>query len=250
MKACEEASGRKLWLDEIRLIAILVMVVDHSLLFLAEGHVLSVLVRTTFTRCAEPLFVYVFATLAGSNRRPMRMKRWLQIAAVSVVTSMLLTRQVGYAMIDILGSLAVVAPLVVMTARLHRRYLLVCMYVLAVLAPFPVTCGGVRFDYSPALVGYQFLLVRLMYDSANRNSVFHGVMSGFVVFLLGTTLKPFHVDALPAIMVVVIGHPLAWIFVRWAKLGQLKVPKKALTISRWPLTVYALHLIALAFLSP
>ena len=68
--------GRLAWLDEVRLIAIFMMILDHALFFFASEEVWAATIRMTLTRCAEPLFVFVFTYLAIYLGHSMRPKRW------------------------------------------------------------------------------------------------------------------------------------------------------------------------------
>ena len=96
--------GRLAWLDELRLLAILVMVLDHTLLFFGQEIPGANVVRLTLTRCAEPLFVVVLTFLTIYLGRPMKASRWLQIALVSVATSAILSHHLGYAALGASGA--------------------------------------------------------------------------------------------------------------------------------------------------
>ena len=226
------------------------MIIDHGLLFLGENCIASRLVRATVTRCAEPLFVFVFATLAMRHKRRVRLTRWLQLVGLSVVTSILLSRQVGYAMVDILACLAVATPAVKFAMTANRRQLLFATYTLAVLAAVPVTLVGVAFDYSPFLVAYQIVLVRITKAITIKTGTAHGVASGVVVIATALLLTRLQMDTLPTVLVVGFGHPLALAVIHFVKAGWFTVPEKVLSIARRPLTVYGSHLVILALASP
>ncbi len=226
------------------------MMLDHGLLFLGEGCLATSLLRATLTRCAEPLFVFVFATLAMRHKRRVRLMRWPQLLGLSVLTSILISRQVGYAMVDILASLAVATPAVKFVVTANRRRLLFATYALAVLAAFPVTLGGIVFDYSPFLVAYQVLLVRITKATRIKAGTAHGVASGVVVIVTALLLTQLQIDALSTVLVVAFGHPLAVTVIRLVKAGRFAVPEKVLSIARWPLTMYGSHLVILALASP
>jgi hypothetical protein len=202
------------------------------------------------TRCAEPLFVFVFATLAMRHQRRVRLMRWLQLLGLSVLTSVLISRQVGYAMVDILVSLAVAAPAAKFAMIANRRRLLFATYALAVLAAFPFALGGVAFDYSPFLVAYQILLVRFTESTTIKAGTAHGVASGVAVIATALLLTRLQMDTLPTVLVVAFGHPLALAVIHFVQADRFTVPEKVLSIARWPLTVYGSHLVILALASP
>ena len=226
------------------------MMLDHGLLFLGEDCIATGLVRATLTRCAEPLFVFVFATLATRHKRRVRLMRWLQLLGLSVLTSILISRQVGYAMVDILASLAVATPAVKFVVTANRCRLLFATYTLAVLAAFPVTLGGVAFDYSPFFMVHQVLLVRITKAMTIKAGTAHGVASGVVVIATALLLTRLQMDTLPMVLVVAFGHPLAFAVIHFVKAGRFTVPEKVLRIARRPLTVYGSHLVILALASP
>ncbi|MCB1100263.1 MAG: hypothetical protein KDN22_32155 [Verrucomicrobiae bacterium] len=237
-------------MDEIRLVAIVIMVVDHSLLFLTNNSVLSGVARATLTRCAEPLFVFVFASLAIRSGQPVRLRRWLQIAVVSAATSVILSTTLDRAMMDILVSIALVAPLVPFVSRLPPPLVLVCTYVTAVLAVIPLTVFGVEFNYNPILILYQAMLVRL--GDVNRglnNPKLHIIVSSILVIVIAVFLKRRGIDATTTVLIVGFGHPLAYAVIRVVSDRRLRLPNGAVPLARHPLAVYASHLIVLAALA-
>ncbi|MEZ5326989.1 MAG: hypothetical protein R3F19_18215 [Verrucomicrobiales bacterium] len=129
--------GRLAWLDEVRLIAILMMILDHALFFFASEEVWAATIRMTLTRCAEPLFVFVFTYLAIYLGHSMRPKRWFRVAMVSVSTSWALSQFLGNPIADILASIAVVALLLPLLLKMRRSLSLTILYVTAALAVLP-----------------------------------------------------------------------------------------------------------------
>ena len=70
--------GRLAWLDELRVVAIAMMVLDHALFFFVPGETWAAAIRMTLTRCAQPLFIFVLAYLTIYLNHPMRPRRWLR----------------------------------------------------------------------------------------------------------------------------------------------------------------------------
>ena len=79
--------GRLAWLDELRLIAILLMVIDHALLFLSPSGVWPGVIRLTLTRCAEPLFVFVLKKTIFFKSEPVEAARKVVPFMIGIMTS-------------------------------------------------------------------------------------------------------------------------------------------------------------------
>ena len=241
--------GRLAWLDELRCVAIAMMILDHALLFFASGEVWAATIRLTLTRCAEPLFLFVFTYLTIYLSRPMRPVRWLQVALVSVFTSWVLSRFLGYPVADILASIAVVAPLLPLLLTIPRGWWVGGLYAATALAIFPVGAAGVVFDYSPALIVYQVLLVRLYCEEGHRGVARHGTLSASLLVMATAIFGPLGVTPSPSAFVVLFGHPLAAIAIKVFvnRDAHYSTPLKRLASK--PLTVYATHLLVFAALA-
>ncbi len=222
------------WLDRVRLAAILLMIIDHLLLFLGEG----ALVRITLTRAAEPLFVFVMAEICLRKGSGIRWGRWIQLVTVGIGTSCLLTKKLGYPLADILISLALVGPFLGVMARANQTLLLILMYWSAGLGMIPITVGGLAWDYSPFLVFYQMLLVWLFHYRHAR-AWLHATASTLVAttaaYLFGQPVT---------LLIVLMGHPLALGI--GMVMRHLPFPSCFLSWARWPLTTYAVHLVILS----
>ena len=62
----------------VGLVAILMMILDHALFFFSSDEAWAATIRLTLTRCAEPLFVFVFTYLTIYLEHSMRLTRWFQ----------------------------------------------------------------------------------------------------------------------------------------------------------------------------
>ena len=233
--------GRRLpKLDVIRAVAIILMIVDHALLiFLPDNSGTSIL-RATLTRSAEPLFVFVLATLTISRNQRMKLGRWFQIAMVSAITSAILSHELGYAMADILVSIALVSPFILVLVRLPGIWL----YVSASLAIIPISFHGVAMDYSPALLIHQVLLTKVAYERGGHLlgpisiSTVIALLSGVVFIVSGAGVSS-------AWLVILIGHPLA-ILVIWTIATVNTSERAAIRWARHSLAIYAVHLVILS----
>ncbi len=235
---------RLAWLDQARWVAIVLMVIDHSLVFLAPESQTATLVRTTVTRCAEPLFVFVMAWLVFERRQGVRWKRWLQIVALSGITSALLSMKLGYAMADVLVSIAIVSPCLPWWSRMSHRVTLTLTYLSAALAVIPLEFGVVVFDYSPFLVLYQVGVASWL-----RSQQFASIVASTVVVMIAASCgSALGWATLPTLLIVLLGQPVAIAVLLLGRKRRWEIPPIALTLARWPLTTYAGHLFILTLL--
>ena len=234
------------WLDDLRAIAIAVMVVDHALLFFFPDDSSAGLIRCTLTRCAEPLFVFVLTSVAMHKGRRVRRSRWIQIVMVSWATSAVISLRLGYVVADVLASIALAAPLLPAILTFPKRLCLVAVYVAAVLAVTPAALCGVAFDYSPALVIYQMLLTRLVHG---KGAATHAVASGGVAVGTALALMEFGLPLPPAILVILMGHPLAAGMILLIRAGSSRRGRSTPGWAAHPLKIYAIHLAAFALSS-
>jgi hypothetical protein len=237
--------GRLDWLDELRLIAILVMILDHALLILAPDGAWPGVIRLTITRCAEPLFVFVLAYLTIYLKRPMKMSRWCEVAVAAVITSSTLTHVLGYAVADILVSIAVVAPFLPLILGLPRKLCFVGLHACAILAALPIAVFGISFDYSPLLIVHQVILTRLHSEGGLKIAGKHGLIS---VGLLVAASALIALVATPSasVFVVLFGHPIAALIISLVQRQEIYQSTPLTRIARRPLTVYTWHLVGLA----
>ena len=244
--------GRLAWLDELRLVAIVLMVVDHALFFFARDEEWAGLVRLLLTRCAEPLFVFVLTYLAIYLQRSMKLSRWLQIAAVSVITSAVLSQAVGFWVADVLVSIALAVPMLMVPIGGSipvRWFNLVLLYASAMLATAPVQVAGIHLDYSPVLIVHQIALTRLFAYDPKRwivHATIATALAGGASLCMWDWLG---IEPTAAVFTVLFGHPLAALVVAVIR-RQGQVFSTPLTrLARMPLRIYALHLAAFAALA-
>lgn len=230
--------GRLAWLDELRTVAIIIMIVDHALLFFLQDNAIAELLRSTITRCAEPLFIFVLTSIAIQASRPMRVSRWLQIAAASLATSTLLSMSLGYFVADVLASIAIGAPLLPLLFRLTERQCIGILYFTAALSPLPLSIGGISFDYSPVLIVYQMLLTRL---STREGGLKHVLWSGLVVLVAAFVGTAFGVPLSAILLVVCFGHPLAAIAVFAVQRQPSSQRTRSTRLAAHPLKIYVGH---------
>jgi hypothetical protein len=225
----------------IRAIAIMLMIADHSLLIFLPNNSGTLIIRATLTRCAEPLFIFVLASLTVALGRRMKLGRWLQIAIVSATTSAILSHELGYAMADILVSIALVSPFTLVLVRLPRIWL----YISVGLAVIPLSFQGLTMDYSPALIVHQVLLTKVAHEGDWRLLGPLGI-SALVALLTGGVLVQWGVGISPALFVILIGHPLAILIVCIVNVTGTTHCRIIIGLGRRPLTIYAVHLALLA----
>ena len=213
------------------------MIVDHSLLILLPTSPVTLIVRTTLTRCAEPLFIFVLATLAIALKRSTRFGRWFQIVLLSVGTSIILSCHLGYAMMDVLVSIALVSPFTLLLIRLPTVFL----YVSAGLAMVPISFQGIAMDYSPALLIHQVLLTKVAHQKGGHVLGPLGI-SCLVALLTAGALSHWGVGLSPTLLVILIGHPLAILVIGLVHVSKRTPDMIVVRLGQQPLTIYAAHL--------
>jgi len=239
--------GRLAWLDELRLLAILVMVLDHTLLFFGQDFPGSGIIRLTLTRCAEPLFVFVLTYLAIYLRRPIRPFRWCQITVVSIGTSVALSNHLGYAVADVLVSIALAAVALPTLLKLSQKEVVMLLYISGALACMPLQVAGIGFDYSPILLINQILLTITLSRRGMTNAAVHGALSGLTLLLTSLALGRLGVAVNASMIVVMFGHPLAALVVHAMRHQELHCSTPLTRLAQRPLTLYATHVCLLAW---
>ncbi|MFT5471180.1 MAG: hypothetical protein ACI8UO_006313 [Verrucomicrobiales bacterium] len=241
--------GRLAWLDELRFVAIALMIVDHGCLFFAPTNTIAEVLRCTLTRCAEPLFVFVLTSAAVFLRRALRPSRLLQIFGLSLATSWLFSVHLGYAVADVLVSLSVVIVALPLLTKMCDHLLIGVLYVTAALCVVPVSLGSVAFDYSPMLLVYQVLLTRLLLEKSGRVAGRHGVLSGCVVLLAAWWVYRSGGEITGSTYTICFGHPLAALVIFSIRGADDHRATLATFVARYPLTIYACHLAVFATLA-
>ncbi len=232
--------------DDLRLIAIALMTIDHGLFFFADESIVGSVVRLTLTRAAEPLFVFVLASLALKTNRSIRPLRLLQIASVGIGTSWILSEHASRITVDILGSMVLVILLRPVIRSMSERTGLLALYLTAITSGVPLGMAEVFFDYSPVLVLHQVLLVRL--KDVHRAKT-HFVVGTVLLLVSALCASQLGFDSVPIISIVLFGHSLALLIISLVWKRTMVIPTMLMVLSRWPLTVYAGHLAVFAMVS-
>ena len=240
--------GRLVWLDQLKLIAALLMVADHTLYYFGGVDVWSAVIRMTLTRAAQPLYAFCFCYLLLRNGDQISWKRYGQIALASICVSGLYSAKCGSIRLDMLATILAVAPCL---PWLFQRSLLVRRSI------FPVCCclgcfeepsRWWNWDYSPLLLLAQ-AIISLEYVRRGVRPATTMIVAGFLVALGSCTLAGlFEIEVSANALVLIAGHPLAAAMIagtRWSKCG---VSGRQIPI-RSPLTFYAGHLVVLHVLS-
>lgn len=241
--------GRLAWIDGLRFVAIAMMILDHALLFLVPDKVWSGAIRLTLTRCAEPLFVFVFTYLMIYLRRSMKLSRWCEVVAISVITSSVLSHSLGYPLLDVLASIAVAAPVLPLLLRLPPVMSVLALHLSATLSVLPVQIAGIAFDYSPALIIHQMLLTRLHSETGLGVAVRQGAISICLLALATVASASVGLSPSTSIFVVLFGHPVAALVIRRFQWQSECASTPWSRLSKRPLTLYAVHLLVLAMVS-
>lgn len=234
--------GRLAWLDELRLLAILVMVLDHTLLFFGQDIPGANVIRLTVTRCAEPLFVVILTFLTIYLGRPMKASRWCQIAIVSLGTSAAMSQYLGYPVADILVSIAIASLALPSLLQLSQKWCFTLIYGTATLASVPITVASIGFDYSPILLVYQILLTLLLSREGMRTAVIHGTLSGILLLLVSAGFSRLGIAVNISFLVVLFGHPIAAMILHAIRRQELHCSTPLTRMASRPLTLYAAHL--------
>ena len=190
----------------------------------------------------------VFAYLTIYLKRSVRVSRWLQIVMVSTVTSMILSRHLGYAVADILVSISVVVPVLGWVFALRRRSLFVLLYVSGGLAAVPISAVGIIFDYSPFLILNQVVLTQIHAEDGIRSAVKHGLCSA-AVLMVATGLVSLATTPTASFLVVMFGHPIAALLIAMIQGRSVHQSTPLTRLAKRPLTLYALHLLGFAALA-
>ena len=205
--------------------------------------------RLTLTRCAEPLFVLVLTFITIYLGRAMRPFRWLQIVAVSIVTSAALSHHLGNPIADILTSIALAALVLPMLVKLCDSIALWVIYLSSGLACLPVEVAGVGFDYSPVLLVYQIMLAVLLARHGMARALGHGVVSGLIVVASSFGFSRLGVEVNTSLIVVIFGHPLAAIIVHALRRQEECYSTPLTRLAQRPLTLYAAHMCLFAWVA-
>ena len=164
-------------------------------------------------------------------------------------TSWTLSQFLGSPTADILASIAVVALLLPLLLKITRVWCMVALYGTAALAALPISIASVAFDYSPVLIVYQVLLVRLHCEDGHACFVRHGAFSAVFLVAATTWCAAFGITPSTSVFAVLFGHPLAAVLIKAFMDKEVHHSTTLTKIASKPLTVYAIHLLVFALLA-
>jgi hypothetical protein len=180
------------WIDSAKVIAGVLMILDHGLLYFGQE---TSWIRYSITRCVEPLYVFCFAYLQSDSRRGLSPKRWRQLAMAAVIETAIHSHREGVLYFGILANLTSFGWLVGILRRMSTPWLIAVAVITSVAAVIPMHGSTFYVDYGPSLLASQFSFAIL----ASRQSG-----------LLAITLATSWCAALVTCGVVVgIGYPLS-----------------------------------------
>ena len=243
--ASRPSSKRIEWLDNVKVIAGLLMLLDHTLLYF-EGE--NSWPRNTITRAVEPLYVFVFGYLISYRTRPPSMKRWGQLILAAIAETILHSHRVGHLHFGILASLAFVWPLVSEVKRLTNAALIFLITTMSLMAILPLGQSNFTIDYGPCLVLSQLSLAVAYQRRMSPLTLIVSVLWIGHLIVVGIVD---HLGMTPHANVtsLLIGHPIALVFLVATKSRWLIMPWLLRPIATHPLLFYIIHLLLLAIVA-
>ncbi|MEZ5326880.1 MAG: TraX family protein [Verrucomicrobiales bacterium] len=244
LKSPPTPPSRIAWIDSAKSIAMVVMVIDHALLYLGDQ---SHWMRATITRVAEPLFVLALFHVLVSRRRGLARRRWLQIAIASAIETALHSYRAGEFFFGILFSVAIVAPIVQRIANsnfMHQQCLVFGATVLAVVEIGP---SSFHIDYGPSLLVGQICIASQL--TINQRCLNLVSISIGATFATACILCAGGMPVSPNLGTLLIGQPVAIAFLWGLRLSHSSGRDRRGWIGRHPLTFYLGHLGLLQFLA-
>ncbi len=199
-------SGNRItWIDNAKIIAGILMILDHALLYF--GHEGS-WPRYTITRSVEPLYVFCFAYLLSVKGRSLSPKRWKQLAIAAIIETAIHSHREGLLYFGILANLTCFGWLVGMLRRLTNPWLVSLAVTASALAIIPMSGNAFYIDYGPFLLISQFSVAILA--ARHTNSLAITLAASWPTTLLAVgLLVTADIQPTPVIWTILIGHPLA-----------------------------------------
>lgn len=232
-------SGKRItWIDNAKIIAGLLMILDHALLYFGyEGSCL----RYTITRCVEPLYVFCFAYLLSVKGRNLSPKRWKQLAIAAIIETAIHSHRAGILYFGILANLTCFGWLVEALRRMSNPSLVILAVMSSALAIIPLSGEAFYIDYGPSLLVSQFSFAILAPRLTNSLAITLAT-SWFATLLACGCLVMADVQPSPTIWTILIGHPLAASILRCS--ARLPVDRfhRESVILLHPLSFYVGHL--------
>jgi hypothetical protein len=193
------------WIDDIKVVAGLLMLLDHVLLYSGAADSWP---RYTITRSVEPLYVFAFGYLVAISSQQFSLHRWRQVVVAAILESAIHSHREGELYLGILANLVVVMPLAPWIIRQPSRWLRVLAIAGLGLAALPVTLPGVHLDYGLPLVIAQVAAAGLAAGNWNRaiSAAAIGWSVSFVAAAIAVTV--FNAPC-ENFWTLIVGHPLA-----------------------------------------
>ncbi|MDC0312739.1 hypothetical protein OAL27_02180 [Verrucomicrobiales bacterium] len=232
------------WIDTLKVLAGILMLIDHSAVFVGG---VPDWVRLYATRCVEPLYAFAFFYLLSLRGKRIRLRRWLSLVVAAAAECLIFSWRYETLTFGILANLAVVAPLFESIRRkgIGTRAATVC--VSGALSALPLSFSGVvAIDYGVPLLLSQGLIAHAAFLRAD---LFRISLSQFGGLLLGICLaRIVGLGLSPNCLTVLVGQPVAMTLIatlRGLRLGR-PIGLAARIIVGHPLTFYLGHLALLA----
>ena len=233
------------WVDDIKVVAGLLMFLDHVLLYLGAADSWP---RYTITRSVEPLYVFAFGYLVAISSQQFSLHRWRQVAIAAILESAIHSHREGEFYLGILANLVVVMPLAPRIVRLPGGWLRVLAIAGLGLAALPVALPGAHLDYGLPLVIAQVALARLAAGNWSR-AISTAAIGWSVSFVAAVIVVATLEVPCENFWTLIVGHPLALTAIYLVRLFQRWNPQWPCIrpITRAPLRFYIGHLALLHY---
>ena len=238
------------WIDDIKIVAGLLMLLDHILLYSGSADSWP---RYTITRCVEPLYVFAFGYLVSVNPRSFSLHRWLQVVIAAILEFAIHSHREGELYLGILANMVVVIPLAPWIVGLPSPWLRVLAIAGFGLAALPMDLPGVHLDYGLPLVIAQVAWASLAAGNWNR-AISTVVIGWSVSFVAAAIVITAFTASCENFWTLIVGHPFALTAICLVR----RFPSFPCWIHRWhcirlitraPLRFYTGHLAVLHCLS-
>jgi hypothetical protein len=234
------------WIDDIKILAGMLMLLDHSLLYFGHENAWP---RMSVTRIVEPLYVFAFGYLLGRNSHSRNFNRWYQLIAAALAETLLHSLREGQLYFGILASLALVWPAGRWIVSLSGPALLALTIGAGALALVPPSLSKVTIDYDLGLVIFQVSMTvafqrRIPRIIPTASCLWLAQLTALGWFSAQGTV--IHAN----VWTLLIGHPLAILsLIAMANQTLWRWPEMTRPIATHPLTFYVGHLALLTILA-
>ncbi|NCF88276.1 MAG: hypothetical protein GWQ08_22610 [Verrucomicrobiaceae bacterium] len=235
------SGSRIVWLDNAKVIAGVLMVLDHALLYFGQE---SSWMRYTITRCVEPLYVFCFAYLLSVKGRGLSPRRWIQLAIAALIEAVIHSHREGILYFGILANLVCFGWLRTQLRRLTTTILIGLCAITSALAILPPGGVGFYIDYGPFLVTSQFCLAITMMRSAQAVGV--ALLVGWLGTVVGLVAIVSVIGQVGSnVWTLLIGQPMAALILCGSQREQHSVGWTRDLIVSHPFKFYLGHLMLL-----